>query len=69
MVSGEIDAPAEPGNRVREHIGASFGLGEGREVQWTVHTVKNPKYSLDGDGSFHAVGHDVHNSSWQVELR
>jgi hypothetical protein len=69
MVSGEIDTEAEPGNRVREHLAGSFTLDGPREMQWTVHTVKQPKYSLDGDGSFHAIGYDVHDPDWRVEIR
>jgi hypothetical protein len=69
MVSGEIDADAEAGNRAREHLGAEFGLDAAREVQWTVHTVRQPRYSMDGDGAFHAVGYDVRDPDWRVEIR
>ena len=59
----------EPGNRVREHLIGAFTFDSAREMQWTVHTVKQPKYSIDGDGSFHAIGYDVHDRDWRVEIR
>jgi hypothetical protein len=69
MVSGQIDTIAEAGDRIREHIGGDLGFGVAREVQWTMHTMKQPKYSVDGDGALHAVGHDVNDPSWRVEIR
>jgi len=48
MVSGQIDTVAEAGDRVREHIGGDLGFGAAREVQWTMHTIKEPRYSVDG---------------------
>lgn len=69
MVSGQIDTVAEAGDRVREFIGGGLGLGAPREVQWTMHTMKQPKYSIDGDGALHAVGHDVNDPSWRLDMR
>ena len=69
MVSGQIDTVAEAGDRVREFIGAGLGLGAPREVQWTMHTMKQPKYSIDGDGALHAVGHDVNDPGWRLDMR
>ena len=69
MVSGQIDTLAEAGDRIREHIGVELGLGVSRELQWTMHGGKQPKYSVDGDGALHAVGHDVNDPSWRVDIR
>jgi hypothetical protein len=69
MVSGQIDTLAEAGDRIREHVGGELGLGVSRELQWTMHGGKQPKYSVDGDGALHAVGHDVNDPSWRVDIR
>jgi hypothetical protein len=69
MVSGQIDTLAEAGDRIREHVGGELGLGVPREIQWTMHGGKQPKYSVDGDGALHAVGHDVNDPGWRVDIR
>ncbi len=69
MVSGQIDTLAEAGDRIREHVGSELGLGVPREIQWTMHGGKQPKYSVDGDGALHAVGHDVNDPGWRVDIR
>eukprot|EP01052_Picozoa_sp_SAG31_P037122 SAG31_NODE_4743_length_2986_cov_4.941808_4_plen_252_part_00 len=69
QVSGEIDTVAEAGNRVRAHISGPAGHGADREIQWTVMQVKEPKYSVDGDGLLWAVGRDVRQQEWAFDLR
>eukprot|EP01051_Picozoa_sp_SAG22_P000394 SAG22_NODE_10_length_35702_cov_72.266992_15_plen_375_part_00 len=68
-VSGEIDTVAEAGNRVRASLHGDAGLGASREVQWTIMQVREPRYSMDGDGLVWAVGKDVRQPSWSLDMR
>ena len=69
QVSGEIDTVAEAGNRVRAHLAGPAGHGANREIQWTIMQIREPKYSMDGDGMLWAVGKDVKQAAWSMDLR